>query len=213
MALAPGTRLGPYEISALIGQGGMGMVYRATDTNLKRAVAIKVLPDALAADVERIARFQREAEVLASLNHVNIAHVHGLEKMVAPRPSSWSSHEGPTLEERIARGPIRWTRRSRSPGRLQTHRCGAQAVDRASPISSPRISLRLPGTVKVLDFGLAKGFDAPAASPAQLANSPTMTTPAGTVGGMIVGTPAFTWRLSRRGERRSTSVSTSGRTA
>ena len=80
MALAPGTRLGPYEITAQIGVGGMGEVYRAIDTNLKRAVAIKVLPEAVAADVDRLARFQREAEVLASLNHPNIAIVHGLEK-------------------------------------------------------------------------------------------------------------------------------------
>jgi eukaryotic-like serine/threonine-protein kinase len=75
MALAPGTRLGPYEIGAQIGVGGMGVVYRATDTNLKRPVAIKVLPDALASDAERLARFQREAEVLASLNHPNIAAI------------------------------------------------------------------------------------------------------------------------------------------
>ena len=80
MALAPGTRLGPYEISDRIGEGGMGVVYRGMDTTLKRAVAIKVLPDALASDAERLARFQREAEVLASLNHTNIAQVYGLEK-------------------------------------------------------------------------------------------------------------------------------------
>ena len=79
MSLAPGTRLGPYEITAQIGVGGMGEVYEATDTNLKRAVAIKVLPGAVAADAERLARFQREAEVLASLNHPNIASIYGLE--------------------------------------------------------------------------------------------------------------------------------------
>ena len=80
MTLTPGTRLGPYEIVALLGLGGMGEVYRATDTNLKRQVAIKVLPGAVVADPERLARFQREAEVLAALNHPNIAHIHGLEK-------------------------------------------------------------------------------------------------------------------------------------
>ena len=83
MALAPGTRLGPYEITAQIGVGGMGEVYRATDTKLKRDVAVKVLPSHVAADPERLARFQREAEVLASLNHPNIAAIYGLE---APRP-------------------------------------------------------------------------------------------------------------------------------
>ena len=80
MALASGTRIGPYEIAGAIGSGGIGEVYRATDTSLKRAVAIKVLPEALAADPERLARFQREAEVLASLNHPNIAAIHGLER-------------------------------------------------------------------------------------------------------------------------------------
>ena len=80
LALAPGTRLGPYEVTTQIGVGGMGEVYRATDTNLKRAVAIKVLPDAVAGDAERLARFQREAEVLAALNHPNIAAIYGLER-------------------------------------------------------------------------------------------------------------------------------------
>ncbi len=80
MPLTIGTRLGPYEVVAALGAGGMGEVYRATDTNLKRAVAIKVLPASVAADAERLARFQREAEVLAALNHPNIAHIHGLER-------------------------------------------------------------------------------------------------------------------------------------
>ena len=83
MALLPGTRLGPYEVTAQIGVGGMGEVYRATDTNLKRAVAIKVLPDAVAADAERLARFQREAEVLASLNHPHIAAIYGRNDQTA----------------------------------------------------------------------------------------------------------------------------------
>ena len=80
MTPTPGTRLGPYEIVAPLGVGGMGEVYRATDVNLKRQVAIKVLPASVAADPERLARFQREAEILAALNHPNIAHIHGLEK-------------------------------------------------------------------------------------------------------------------------------------
>ena len=83
MSLTPGTRLGPYEIGAQIGAGGMGVVYRATDTNLKRQVAIKVLPDAVAADAERVARFQREAEALASLSHPNIAIIHGCSGAMA----------------------------------------------------------------------------------------------------------------------------------
>ena len=88
LALTPGTRLGVYEVTAQIGVGGMGEVYRATDTNLKRAVAIKVLPASVAADAERLARFQREAEVLAALNHPNIAAIYGLESDQGPRPRS-----------------------------------------------------------------------------------------------------------------------------
>src|SRR5262245_24570889 len=106
MALNPGTRLGPYEIIASLGAGGMGEVYRATDTNLKRQVAIKVLPASVAGDADRLARFQREAQILAARNHPHISHIHGLEK------SDWTIAlvmeliEGPTLFDRIAKRPI-----------------------------------------------------------------------------------------------------------
>jgi eukaryotic-like serine/threonine-protein kinase len=106
LALTPGTRLGPYEVTAQIGVGGMGEVYQATDTNLKRQVAIKVLPAAVAADAERLARFQREAEVLASLNHPHIAHIHGLEKSDGTIALVMELVEGPTLADRIAQGAI-----------------------------------------------------------------------------------------------------------
>ncbi len=106
MALASGTRLGPYEITAQIGVGGMGEVYRARDTKLKREVAVKVLPSALAADPERLARFQREAEVLAALNHPNIAQIHGLEKSAGTIALVMELVEGPTLADRIAQGAI-----------------------------------------------------------------------------------------------------------
>src|SRR6476660_4561753 len=106
MALSPGTRLGPYEVTAQIGVGGMGEVYRATDTNLKRAVAIKVLPESVAGDAERLARFQREAEVLASLNHPNIASIYGLERADGTTALVLELVEGPTLADRIAQGPI-----------------------------------------------------------------------------------------------------------
>src|SRR5512132_3743835 len=106
MSLSSGTRLGPYEILTLIGVGGMGEVYRATDTNLKRAVAIKVLPDSIAADRERLARFQREAEVLASLNHPNIAAIYGLERSDGATALVMELVEGPTLADRIAKGAI-----------------------------------------------------------------------------------------------------------
>ena len=106
MPLSAGFRLGPYEIVSLLGVGGMGEVYRATDTNLKRQVAIKVLPQTVAADPERLARFQREAEVLVSLNHPNIAHIHGLEKSDGTIALVMELVEGPTLADRIAQGPI-----------------------------------------------------------------------------------------------------------
>ena len=102
MALSPGTRLGPYEVIALIGVGGMGEVYRATDTNLKRQVAIKVLPASVAGDAERLARFQREAEVLAALNHPNIAQIHGLEKSGGTIALVMELVEGPTLADMLA---------------------------------------------------------------------------------------------------------------
>jgi serine/threonine protein kinase len=106
MPLSPGTRLGSYEIVAPLGAGGMGEVYRATDTNLKRQVAIKVLPQTVGADPERLARFQREAEVLAALNHPNIAHIHGLEKPDGTLALVMELVEGPTLADRIAKEPI-----------------------------------------------------------------------------------------------------------
>src|SRR6188472_2190092 len=102
MALLPGMRLGPYEITGQIGVGGMGEVYRATDTNLKRSVAIKVLPEAVAADPERLARFQREAEVLASLNHPNIAAIYGLERANAAAALVMELVSGEDLSLRIA---------------------------------------------------------------------------------------------------------------
>src|SRR3989454_4945865 len=106
MPLTAGTRLGSYEVVALLGAGGMGEVYRATDTNLKRQVAIKVLPETVAADPERLARFQREAEVLAALNHPNIAHIYGLEKSDGAFALVMELIEGPTLADRIAKGAM-----------------------------------------------------------------------------------------------------------
>ena len=106
MAFTPGTRLGVYEVTAQIGEGGMGQVYRATDTKLKRQVAIKMLPPSLAADAERLARFQREAEVLASLNHPNIAAIYGLEESGGMTALVMELVEGDDLSQRIARGAI-----------------------------------------------------------------------------------------------------------
>ena len=102
MALIPGTRIGPYEVTARIGEGGMGEVYRATDIHLERQVAIKVLPESVAGDAERLARFQREAEVLAALNHPNIAHVYGLERGAGTDRARDGAGRGADARDRIA---------------------------------------------------------------------------------------------------------------
>ena len=160
MALPPGTRLGPYEVTAQIGVGGMGEVYRATDTNLKRAVAIKVLPASVAGDAERLARFQREAEVLAVLNHPNIAQIHGLEKSDGTIALVMELVEGPTLADRIAQGPIQVDEV------LPIAKQIAEALEAAHErgiihrdLKPANIKVRPDGTVKVLDFGLAKALD------------------------------------------------------
>ena len=160
MPLTTGTRLGPYEITAQIGVGGMGEVYRATDTKLKRDVAVKVLPDALAADPERLARFQREAEVLASLNHPNIAQIHGLEESEGIKALVMELVEGPTLADRIAQGAIPVDEA------LPIAKQIAEALEAAHEqgiihrdLKPANIKLRPDGTVKVLDFGLAKALE------------------------------------------------------
>ncbi len=106
MSLSPGTRLGYYDVTALIGEGGMGQVWQATDTQLNSQVALKILPDAFAEDPDRLTRFQREAQVLASLNHPGIAAIHGIEESDDTRALVLELVEGPTLADRIAKGPI-----------------------------------------------------------------------------------------------------------
>jgi len=196
MALAPGTRLGPYEVTAQLGVGGMGEVYRATDTNLKRQVAIKVLPEAVAADAERLARFQREAEVLASLNHPNIAGIYGLERADGQTALVMELVEGPTLADRIAQGAIPVDEA------LPVAKQIAEALEAAHDqgiihrdLKPANIKLRPDGTVKVLDFGLAKAMEPASALRASagqaLSMSPTITTPAMTQAGFILGTAAY----------------------
>ena len=124
MSLPPGSRLGLYDVIALIGAGGMGEVYRARDARLERDVAIKVLPDLVSSDPERVARFEREARALATLIHPNIATIHGLEEVAAARPGQGPIKalimelvEGETLADRLDQGPLPLDRRSRSPDR------------------------------------------------------------------------------------------------
>ena len=190
MAIGPGSRVGPYQVTALLGEGGMGKVWRAHHSGLKRDDALKVLPEAVASDPDRLARFQREAQVLASLNHPNIAHIYGLERSDGVEALVMELVEGPTLAERIARGPIP------VDDALAVARQIAEALEVAHErgvihrdLKPANIKLTPDGTVKVLDFGLAKRADATAADP-DLSHSPTVTVP-GTRDGVILGTAAY----------------------
>ena len=189
MALTVGSRLGHYDITALIGEGGMGQVYRATDTQLGRDVALKILPDAFAADPDRLARFQREAHVLASLNHPNIAQIHGIEKSEDTQALVLELVEGPTLADRIAKGPIPLDEalpiaKQIAEALEAAHEAGVIHRD----LKPANIKVREDGTVKVLDFGLAKALDTtPQGDPDQ---SPTLTA-AATQMGVILGTAAY----------------------
>ena len=213
MSLAAGSRLGAYEIVSLLGAGGMGEVYRAVDTDLKREVAIKVLPESLAGDADRLARFRREAEVLASLNHPNIAHIHGLEKSDGAIALIMELVEGPTLADRIANGPIPLDEA------LPIARQIAEALEAAHEqgiihrdLKPANIKVRADGTVKVLDFGLAKALEPRTFGLAAAHHkSPTITSPALMTGvGVLLGTAAYMSPEQAKGRPR-TSGATSGR--
>ncbi len=191
-----GTKLGPYEITAKLGEGGMGEVYRATDTKLKRDVAIKVLPQEFTQDKERLQRFEREAQLLAQLHHPNIASIFGLEESEGTQALVMELVEGPTLGERLEQGSLPLNES------LLVARQIAEALEEAHEkgiihrdLKPQNIKASMEGKVKVLDFGLAKAMDpagaaSGAASASQLANSPTLTAGA-TVQGMILGTAAY----------------------
>ena len=160
MALAAGTRFGPYEIADAIGRGGMGEVYRATDTTLEREVAIKVLPESFATDTDRVARFEQEAKTLAALNHPNIAQIYGLERSDGKTALVMELVEGPTLADRIAEGPIRLDdaltiAMQIAEGLDAAHTKGIVHRD----LKPANIKVRHDGTVKLLDFGIAKALD------------------------------------------------------
>ena len=193
MSLGPGARIGPYQITALIGEGGMGKVWRARHAALNRDDALKVLPEAFASDPDRLARFRREAQVLASLNHPNIAHVYGLEQADGIQALVMELVEGPTLADRIARGPIPLDEA------LPIARQIAEALEAAHErsiihrdLKPANVKLRPDSTVKVLDFGLAKALE-PASTPGVDATaSPTITSPAMMTGvGILLGTAAY----------------------
>jgi eukaryotic-like serine/threonine-protein kinase len=192
VTIGPGSRIGSYEVTALIGEGGMGRVWRAHHTALNRDDAMKVLPDAFAADPERLARFQREAQVLASLNHPNIAHVYGLEQADGIKALVMELVEGPTLADRIAQGPIPIDEAVPIAKQI------AEALEAAHEqgivhrdLKPANVKVRPDGAVKVLDFGLAKAI-APADNVASnVTLSRTITSPAMTQVGMILGTAAY----------------------
>ena len=216
MALTPGTRLGVFLLDEQIGAGGMGEVYRATDTRLKRQVAIKILPPSLADDHDRLARFQREAEVLASLNHPNIAAIYGLEESEGVAGLVMELVEGDDLSQRIAKGALPLDEA------LPIARQIAEALEAAHEqgiihrdLKPANIKVRSDGTVKVLDFGLAKALDTGAGEAGRAGRaggpagvnrpdlpdrherpdfsaSPTLTSPAQMTGvGVILGTAAY----------------------
>ena len=196
MTIAPGTHIGPYEITAKLGEGGMGVVWKAKDFHLGREVALKVLPEGFTEDPERLQRFEREAKVLASLNHPNVAQIYGLEASGDTRALIMELVEGPTLAERLEQGSLPLDES------LSIARQIAEALEEAHEkgivhrdLKPQNVKASIEGKVKVLDFGLAKAMDpagtasgAPSAS--RLAASPTLTLGA-TVQGVILGTAAY----------------------
>ena len=191
MTLSKGTRLGPYQVERLLGTGGMGEVYRARDTTLNRDVAIKVLLPAVTADPDRLSRFSREAQVLASLNHPHIAQIYGLEDAGGVPALVLELVDGPTLADRIAHGAIPISEALPIAAQI------AEALEAAHEqgiihrdLKPANIKVREDGTVKVLDFGLAKAFDPSRSTGPDPMNSPTITLHATHVG-VILGTAAY----------------------
>ena len=201
VSLQPGQSIGPYQVLTLIGQGGMGEVWQARDTKLDRNVALKVLPEAFTADPDRLARFEREAKVLASLNHPNIGSIYGLEESDGIRALVLELVEGPTLADRIAKGPIPLDEA------LPIAKQIAEALEAAHEqgvihrdLKPANIKVKADGTVKVLDFGLAKAFQPDAGDPS-LSQSPTISlTAAATQMGMVLGTAAYMSPEQARGK-------------
>src|SRR5499426_27073 len=185
-----GTKLAHYEITTHLGSGGMGDVYQATDAKLGRSVAIKFLPEAFSHDTERVARFEREARVLASLNHSNIAAIHGLEEVDSRYFLVMELVSGETLADRIKRGPIPIEEilpiaKQIAEALEEAHEKGIIHRD----LKPANIKLTPDGKVKVLDFGLAKAWEREQSNPA-LSNSPTISM-AATNAGIILGTAAY----------------------
>jgi len=195
-----GKKLSHYKVIEKIGQGGMGTVYRATDTKLNRDVALKILPQQFASDSQRMARFQREAEVLASLDHPNIGQIYGIEEAGQIKALVLQLIEGPTLAERIAQGPIPVEETLKialqiAEGLEAAHEKGVIHRD----LKPANIKITPEGQVKILDFGLAKALEGETPPASNLSQSPTLTA-AATQAGVILGTAAYMSPEQARGQ-------------
>jgi serine/threonine protein kinase len=200
MALESGTRVGIYEVTGKLGEGGMGQVYRAHDTSLDRDVALKVLPESFLADPDRLARFQREAKVLASLNHPNIGHIYGLEAAGDGQALVLEIIEGPTLADRIAEGPLPVEEALSIAGQIADALESAHAQGIIHRDLKPaNVKVRPDGTVKVLDFGLAKAVTTDPAG-GDASDAPTLSITGATQMGMVVGTAAYMAPEQARGK-------------
>ena len=192
MSLTPGTRLGAYDILAVIGAGGMGEVFRARDTRLQRDIALKVLPDTFVRDPDRVARFRREALVLAALNHPNVAAIFGVEESDGTLALVLELVDGPTLADRIDQGPLPLDEAVPIAAQIadaleSAHEQGVIHRD----LKPANVKIRPDGTVKVLDFGLAKALDT-SPTGVDAASGPTITSPAlMTAAGVLLGTAAY----------------------
>jgi serine/threonine protein kinase/Tol biopolymer transport system component len=198
MSIGLGSRIGPYEIAAQLGEGGMGVVFRGRDSRLQRDVALKLLPETFASDADRLARFEREAQVLASLNHPNIAQIYGLENANGSTCIVMELVEGETLEERLRHGPLTFDEtlavaKQIADALAVAHERGIVHRD----LKPANIKITRNGVVKVLDFGLAKALG-PKAGDTSLTSMPTVAS--GSMVGSIVGTPGYMSPEQARGK-------------